>query len=132
MNPRTRRMHPLLLVLPLLAMGGCGLLTPGADQTVDVAGRVVVAGTGEPIAGLGVMLDRGSGGPARFVVATTRTDASGVFRIVYEADERNPFTFFLTINAEPYDPRYFVATRSVPRGEQRDLGTIELRLNDAP
>ncbi len=131
MKPRT---HPMLLLLtfPLLAAGGCGLLTPGTDQTVDVAGRVVVAGTGEPIIGLGVALDQGSNSPGRFVVATTRTDASGAFRIVYEADERNPFTFLLTINAEPYDPRYYVSRISVVRGERRDLGTIELRLNDAP
>lgn len=117
------RATTLVFLLPLFT-AGCDVFGNDVDNTIDLTGRVVQAETAEPIVGLGVTLDRGLQ-IGRLVVARTRTDSGGVFRIVYDASGSRS-THALTLNDEPHDPRYSVWRTSVTPGTRRDLGLITL------
>ena len=118
-----------VIFLTLLLLGGCDLFSGEEDGTIVITGTVVSAETGNPIEGLGISLDKGGPNFIRPLVATTRTDDDGTFRIVYDATGSRS-THLLTINDEPYDARFRVRGISFVRGEQRDLGVVELEENE--
>ena len=123
-------MRFVLLAALLVFASGCSLF--GSEDTLIVAtGRVVLAETGEPIAGLSVSLDR-AGRTLQFIAATTQTRTDGTFRIEYDPgeDDHNPHE--LKVNDEPYDSRYTTSRASYIRGEKKDLGDIEISRTETP
>lgn len=96
----------------------------------SATGRVVLAGTGEPVVGLGVSLCKVSTLNCRVVDVDT-TDATGSFAVMTRTgNSRNP-AFSLTVNDEPYDDLYTTNQQTV-LGGHRNFGTIELERNEQP
>lgn len=120
MSRTTKQLAVVLLVM----LGGCDLVG-SKDNSISVTGRVIVAGSDEPIEGLGVSLGRNGGFGINQIVATTRTGADGTFHLVHDPGETlSPL--LLTVNDEPYNAQFGQFARSVPRGQRRDFGTIAL------
>lgn len=113
------------------ALAGCDLFGGEPDTAIVIRGRAVVAETGEPVRDLGVTLRQGGSFGHYPVRALTRTSGDGAFQLSYDpGDIQAPL--LLTVNDEPYDGRYTVLRENIQAGTERDLGTIELRLNPQP
>jgi hypothetical protein len=110
----------------MLCAFASGCDTPGpARDGVLITGTAVLATTGEPISGLGVVLrNRGGVGSAIVVAARTETLADGSFRLDLPDPIRDYFIF--RINDDPYNGCYSSWSRSVGSSTQLDLGHIEL------
>ncbi len=125
-----------LLAAALLSLGGCDSGSVFPDGPIEATGRVVLAETGEPIAGLGVaLLDIPPSFGATFVRASTRTDANGRFSLRYVVPPMSAgssSTYEVTINDVPHDTRYTSFAQRVTPPTTLDLGTVEIRLREAP
>ncbi len=121
----------VLTLVPLLILSGCNLFGSETDGTMRIVGTVVVAETGAPVGGLGVTLSESSFGGGVLIRASTTTNVDGNFLIIYDAGPHGGL-HTVTINDEPYDPRYTVSGGSARPGEETDLGVIELEENESP
>lgn len=120
MNASTR----LLLTTVLILASGCDLSSEDEERVV-ITGRAVVAGTSEPIPGLGVVLrNRGGVGSAIVIAARTETEADGTFRLELDDPQRDAFTF--SLNDDPYNGCYGGWSQPVGSSTQLDLGDVEL------
>ena len=124
-----RFIYSIIFMLPLLVLGGCDLLMGEDDGTIVVTGTVVLAETGEPLAGLGVSLTRSLNGPGAFLEETAWTGPDGRFRLRHEARSTG-LAFTLTVNDEPYDNRYTLVRSRLRSGDDLALGTVRLSLRD--
>ena len=117
-----------VIAAQLLLVGGCDFLANEKDGTIIVAGTVVLAETGIPIQNLGVSLGENGSFGGLFIRATANTGTDGSFRIIYDAGP-NVRLHTVTVNDEPYNPRFTVSGGSARPGEVTDLGVIELGEN---
>ena len=125
-------MRLVSLLALLVSASGCSLLE-SEDTLIVATGRVVLAETGEPAAGLSVSLNRAGGSYGSYpIVATVRTASSGTFRLEYDPGEEDRSPHGLKINDEPYDSRYTTNRASYIRGEKKDLGDIEVSRTETP
>ena len=124
-----------VLLAFVLLFSGCDLILNNEDGClIEAQGRTISPGTGEPVVGLGVSLQESS--IVSPVVAKSRTGQDGQFLITYDARRpagTNAITegYTLTINDEPYDPRYTVRVSSIFEGGECsvDLGDVEIGPN---
>ncbi len=125
-----------LVAAALLSLGGCDSGSVFPDGPIEVTGHVVLAETGQPIAGLGVaLLDLPPSFNAVFVRASTQTDADGRFALRYVVPPMSAgssSTYVVDVNAQPYDSRYLSFREYVIPPVMLDLGTVELNLNEVP
>ncbi len=132
---------PLLRVACVCALVGflaaCDLFAGSDGGPLTVSGRVVLAETGEPLAGVGITFT--TAGIVQVLVDSARTDADGRFSLRHDSTRpRGTATsgtcYAVTVNDGPYDSRYttFFTAPCEAGGFNFDLGTVELRLNDAP
>jgi hypothetical protein len=114
--------HLVICALALL-LPACDTSDP--DPTIVITGEVVLATTGEPIPGLGVVLrETGGFGSAIFIGARTETAADGTFRLELAEPEIDAYTF--RINDDPYDGCFSSWSQPVRFGDRLDLGVVEL------
>ena len=108
----------VLLRALLLILGGCDLF--GGGDTV-VTGVVVNAATGEPLEGIGVVLEIGTGSFGGYVtVAEDLTDSEGRFRLRHDAATDSDGPIFVA-NANPYNPSFSQLRSRVSSGDFRTL-----------
>lgn len=142
MRPHTRPSAGRFLLLALTALpllGGCDLFAGDDGCLIEARGRAVLAGSGQPIAGLGVSLAEAGGLGGVLVVDSDRTGGDGRFSLTFDTRRSRGTAvtttiYSLTVNDEPYDGRYTVYRNSVfEAGEcSVDFGTVELSLNPTP
>jgi hypothetical protein len=133
MGVRLRFLPAFALALGLVS--GCDGGYPYEEGPIEVTGRVVLSPGGEPLAGFGVALMRNVSRLGAAPVATVRTDAGGQFALRYVVEGREHASYYVMANGpyEAYDSRYTTNGVYLPAPPvQRDLGTIEVRLNDTP
>lgn len=123
----------------LLLLSGCDLFGGDDGCLIEARGRAVLAGSGQPIAGLGVSLAQSGGLGGVLVVDSDQTDSNGRFSLSY--DSRRPggtavttTGYTLTVNDEPYDSRYRVYRTAISEAGECsiDLGTVEIGPNPTP
>lgn len=117
-----------------LTFSGCGLFGSEDGCLIEATGRVVLAETGEPIAGLGVSLR--SAGIVGVTEDTDRTDSEGRFALRHDTTRPSGRAvtttgYTLTVNDEPYDDSYTVFRTVVNEAAECtvDLDTVELEEN---
>lgn len=116
-------MRPISLLLLLL--GGCDFSEDEPNAPLFASGTVVLAETGEPIEGLGVVLRATGGfGSSVFIRARTTTGAGGSFELAYQGTDNGAYTF--RINDDPYNGDYRTFSRPIRAGDREDFGVIEL------
>jgi hypothetical protein len=132
-------MRHAVLALALLVLSGCDLFADKLNHDpISATGRIVLAGTGEPVVGLGVAIVGVTGGVASGL-GQTRTDSTGRFSVRYDPPEPesppNATTavgYFVEANF-PYDARYTIGlSQPVRPGDRIDAGTVEVERNETP
>ena len=105
----------LCFILMSLSHLCCSFLNPSPKIiTLDYQAQILEQGTNKPIEGIGVALYKsgsggGLGGAGYDVVAKTKTDVNGYFRLTYsylDTFDNNQLLSFLDINVEPYNPLF--------------------------
>lgn len=125
------KLSRIALLLVLLLLAGCELFESEPDTRVVATGTVVLEGTGEPLAGLSVVLRATGGfGSSVFIRARTTTATDGSFELTYEGSEGAAYTF--RVNDGPYNNSYSTFGGPIRAGEEKDYGVIALEENEAP
>ena len=123
-------MPRLLCLSAVLVLTGCSL-AESTDDTFTATGRVVLAETGEPVAGLAVTFCNLGNSVGCFTVDADETDTNGAFALAYTSPRPDITTVVLTVNDEPYDGRYGVRRFSLNHGADLALDTVQVRRNTA-
>jgi len=108
---------PLLtfILLLMLSQISCNIFNPEPKTiTLTYQAQILEQGTNKPIEGIGVALYKsgsggGLGGAGYDVVAKTKTDVNGYFRLTYsylDTFDNNQLLSFLDINVQPYNPQF--------------------------
>ena len=112
------KVSPIAIFLTLLLLTGCELFESESDTTVIATGTVVLAETGEPIEGLGVVFRATGGfGSSAIIRARTTTAEDGSFELTFGGSEGGYYN--LVVNDDPYDSRYGVFRDGIPAGPER-------------
>lgn len=127
---RLMKLSPIALFLVLLPLTACELFESEPDTTVVATGTVVLAETGEPLGGLGVVFRATGGfGSSAIIRARTTTAEDGSFELIFDGSEGG--YYLLSVNDNPYDDRYGAYDEGISAGSREDFGVIELsRIED--